>query len=98
MKHFIDLNSNLQKALVEMYGEDAKSSVYDINANNFQMFTYVREFKLDELDYFDLDRDTKAEIKPSICGVSFSELMDQLDNLRVVMINQNDKLAAIRVK
>ena len=49
MKHFIDLNSNLQKALVEMYGEDAKSSVYDINANNFQMFTYVREFKLDEL-------------------------------------------------
>jgi hypothetical protein len=98
MKYFIDLNYNLQIALIETYGERVKSAVFEQDGEKFTMYDFAFRFEAEESSYFDLDLDSKTELKPQIKATNFKEISTQIDRIRAVVIRRDNTINVVRVK
>ena len=98
MKHFIDLNYNIQVALLETYGERVKSAVFEQEDSKFVMYDFAFRFEAEESSYYDLDLDSKTELKPQIKTSNFKEIATQIDRIRAVVIKKDNCINVVRVK
>ena len=98
MKHFIDLNYNIQLALLETYGERVKSAVFEQDDTKFTMYDFAFRFEAEESSYYDLDLDSKTELKPQIKTSNFKEIATQIDRIRAVVIKKDNCINVVRVK